>query len=151
MSIALRFSDKRETACEILNDSFLKLFTFLIEGGHIEDTKPWLRKTIINKSIDYYRKNNRLKETIAFEEELPDVLLDNAAISTLNAEEIIKQLQQLSELQRLTFILFEIEGYTHKEISTKLEISEASSRKNLSRAKTQLKLLLQKSGIYEQV
>lgn len=150
LSIALRFSGNKESAREILNDSFLKTFNFLAEGGKIKDFKPWLRKTIINKSIDYYRKSSKLKEIIAFEEDLPDVVINNETLSKLTVEEIIQQLNLLPDIYRLTFVLYEIEGYSHKEICKKLDISEVASRKNLSRAKSQLKTLLQKSGVYEQ-
>ncbi len=151
LSIALRFSNNRESASEILNDSFLKTFQFLIEGGEIKDFLPWLRKIIINKAIDSYRSEKRNKKIITIEENLPDVILYDSVISTLSAEEILTQIQKLPDIYRLVFILYEIEGYSHKEISEKLDISETASRKDLSRAKSQLKILLQKTGIYEQV
>jgi RNA polymerase sigma factor (sigma-70 family) len=149
MSIALRFSNSRESASEILNDSFLKTFRFLTDGGKIENILPWLRKTIINQSIDYYRKNKTLQEHITYEEFIPETIFDNNAISGLTAEEIIAKLQKLPEIYRLVFTLFEIEGYSHKEIGEKLEISEVASRKNLSRAKSQLKMMLEKTIAYE--
>ncbi len=151
LSIALRFSDNRETAAEILNDGFLKTFQFLAGGGKIDNFKPWLRRTIINKAIDYFRSEKKLQKHITYEEYLPEIELNDDIISNLTAEEILLHLQNLPDIYRLVFILFEIEGYSHKEIGEKLEISEVSSRKNLSRAKTELKNRLQKRGDYEQV
>jgi RNA polymerase sigma-70 factor (ECF subfamily) len=150
LSIALRFSDSRETAAEILNDGFLKTFQFLLEGGKIDNLKPWLRKTIINRAIDHFRSEKKLQKHISYEEYLPEIELSDNIISNLTAGEILQHLQHLPDIYRLEFILFEIEGYSHKEISEKLGISEVSSRKNLSRAKAQLKNRLQKRGNYEQ-
>ena len=150
LSIALRFSDSRETAAEILNDGFLKTFQFLADGGKIDNLKPWLRRIIINRAIDYFRSEKKLNNNISFEEYLPEIELNDDIISNLTADEILLHLQSLTDVYRLVFILFEIEGYSHKEIGEKLEISEVSSRKNLSRAKAELKNRLQKRGDYEQ-
>jgi RNA polymerase sigma-70 factor (ECF subfamily) len=150
LSIALRFSDNRETAAEILNDGFLKTFQFLENGGKIDNLKPWLRRTIINRAIDYFRSEKKFKKNILYEEYLPEIELNDDIISNLSAEEILHRIQHLPNIYRLVFILFEIEGYSHKEIGGKLEISEVSSRKNLSRAKAELKTMLQKGGNYEQ-
>lgn len=149
MSVALRFSKNRESAAEILNDSFLKTFHYLSEGGKIDNFLPWLRKTVINNAIDYYRRNTKFTDLIAYEEHLPETILDETTIANLTAEEIIRSLQKLSDIHRVIFTLYEIEGYSHKEIGEKLEISEIASRKNLSRAKNQLKMLFRKTENYE--
>ncbi len=151
LSIALRFSDNRENATEILNDSFLKVFQVLQRKGNIEKFKPWLRKIVINRAIDYYRAENKINANVSYAEYLPDVELKDDLISDISAKEILSHLQRLPDIYRLVFILFEIEGYSHKEISKKLNISEVSSRKNLSRAKVQLKNRLLKGGNHEQV
>ena len=151
LSIALRFSDNRENATEILNDSFLKVFQVLQRKGEIEKFKPWLRKIVINRAIDYYRAEKKINANISYAEYLPEVELKDDVISDMSAKEILSHLQSLPDIFRLVFILFEIEGYSHKEISEKLDISEVSSRKNLSRAKVLLKNSLLKGGNYGQV
>jgi RNA polymerase sigma factor (sigma-70 family) len=149
MSVALRFSNNRESAAEILNDGFLKTFNFLSDGGKIDNFIPWLRKIIINTAIDYYRRNSKFTDLIAYDEHLPETVIDDNIISNLTAEDIIAKLQKLPDVYRVIFILYEIEGYSHKEIGEQLEISEMASRKNLSRAKSQLKMLFRKTEIYE--
>lgn len=149
MSIALRFSNNRESAAEILNDGFLKTFHYLSEGGKIDNFLPWLRKIIINTAIDYYRRNSKFTELIAYDQHLPETVFDDNIIANLTAEDIIATLQKLPDIHRVIFILYEIEGYSHKEIGEKLGISEMASRKNLSRAKNQLKMLFRKTEIYD--
>ena len=148
MSISLRFSNNHDAAIEVLNDSFLKVFQFLSSKGvdGIRDFKPWFRKIIINQAIDHYRSNKNTD--ITYDEFLPDAELPEEVISTMTAEDIILQLQKLPDTYRVIFILYEIEGYSHKEISDKLNISEAACRKNLSRAKHLLRTILLKAELH---
>jgi len=148
MSVALRFSDSKESALEILNDSFLNVFNYLKQNGQegIKEFKPWLRRIIINKAIDHYR-NYSNKNEVVYEEYLPDTEFPEEIISKMSAEDIIYQLQRLPDTYRLVFILYEIEGYSHKEISEKLGIAEPSCRKNLSRAKQLLRTMLLKAEL----
>jgi len=150
MSIALRFSNNRDSAVDILNNSFLNVFQYLTKNGEkeIKNFKLWLRKIIINKSIDYYRSNKN-KYDIEYDEYLPDTDIPEDVISKMTAEDIIFQLQKLPDTYRLIFILYEIEGYSHKEISDKLNIKETLSRSNLSRAKNMLRTILQKADLHE--
>jgi RNA polymerase sigma-70 factor (ECF subfamily) len=149
MSIALRFSDSREAAVEILNDSFLKVFQYLASNNvnEISDFKPWLRRILINKSVDHYRSRNN-KNDIDYEENLPESVSTEDVISKMSAEDIILQLQKLPDMYRLVFVLYEIEGYSHNEISKELNISETASRKHLSRAKGMLRTILIKADLY---
>jgi RNA polymerase sigma-70 factor (ECF subfamily) len=64
------------------------------------------------------------------------------AIEQLGYQEIIALLQQLPDDQQLIFNLYEVEGYSHKEIAEKLSISESSSRVYLTRAKHKLRQLI---------
>jgi DNA-directed RNA polymerase specialized sigma24 family protein len=57
MSVALRFADNRENAQEIVNDAFLKALAKLDTVLNEASFKPWLRRIVINVSIDYYRKD----------------------------------------------------------------------------------------------
>ncbi len=149
LNIAIRFAKNYDTANEIINDSFLKIFLFLSEGKKINDFKKFLKKIIINKAIDYYRSEKKLQSNISYEDYLPEIELSDNVISNLTAKEILFHLNNLPNIYRLIFVLYEIDGYSHKEISKKLGITEVNSRKNLSRAKIQLKSMLQKGGIYE--
>lgn len=149
LNVALRYFNSNEQAREIVNDGFLKIFTYLIGGGKVDNFLPWLRKIIINQALDAFRKNKKNNKIIEYEEHLPEISFDEEVLAGLSAEEIISQLQKLPELYRLVFSLYEIEGYSHKEISVELGITEPLSRKNLSRAKKRLIVLLQKTMSYE--
>jgi RNA polymerase sigma-70 factor (ECF subfamily) len=59
----------------------------------------------------------------------------------LSAEDILKLFDQLPENYRITFNLYEIEGFSHNEIGQLLGVTTSTSRSNLARAKKMLRTL----------
>lgn len=143
MSICLRYSSSEEEAGEILNDSFMKVFTKIDKYDDKLSFKSWFRRIIINTSIDYYRKHIKHKNQADIEEAQYET--DNySAVEQMSAEEILKLLNHLSSQYKIVFNLYEIEGYSHEEIGKMLNISSSTSRTNLARAKKKLKDLYNK-------
>ncbi len=146
LSITLRYSKNREEALEILNDSFLKAFLKIDQYDSDYPFKPWLRRILINSSIDYHRKYSRLNEKI---ESSPNTELATAsynfALDNLEFDDLIIVLQKLSPAYRLVFTLYVVEGFKHHEIAEKLNISIGSSKSNLAKARIKLKSILQSS------
>lgn len=138
MSVALRYSNSREEACEIINDSFMKAFDKLDQYDNQNSFKGWLRRILINTSIDYYRKN--IKHTAVMDIEKADTeTLDPDIIDQLSANDILGALRDLPEILRIIFNMYEIEGYSHNEISEQLGIPSSTSRTYLARAKKKLR------------
>jgi RNA polymerase sigma-70 factor (ECF subfamily) len=138
MSICLRYGHNRDEAAEILNDSFLKVFTNMHKYDLQQSFKSWFRRIIINTAIDYYRKN--LKHYNHLDVEVIDKeIVDVSMISELDINDLIKLMNELPENLRLTFNLYEIEGYSHQEIAQILGIAEGTSRSNLTRARNNLR------------
>lgn len=143
MSIALRYSANRDDALEVVNDAFIKIFNTIKSIDEQLPFKPWLRKIIVNTAIDLRRKNNR-NPAEADLEEAEFIATPAIALSKLNADDVIMMMQVLPEINRTVFNLYEVDGYSHEEISTMLNIAVSSSRVYLSRAKERLrKLILQ--------
>jgi RNA polymerase sigma-70 factor (ECF subfamily) len=138
MSICLRYAYSKEEAVEVLNDSFLKVFKNITQYNPEYSFKGWLRKIIINTSIDYYRKNKKKYQLKEINLENID-LSDCSQLEKFNIEDLQVLLNELTENQRLVFNLYEIEGYKHQEIAQKLNITESSSRTILTRAKVILR------------
>jgi RNA polymerase sigma-70 factor (ECF subfamily) len=141
LSIALRFVGCKEDAWEVLNDSFLKLFSSMQEDMEKKQIKAFLRRIVINTAIDYYRKSNRRPDHLDLDENIQDGWTSDVE-QKLSAEEILKALHQLPQVQRFIFTLHEIEGYNHDEISKKLEINVSTCRSHLRRAKFSLQQIL---------
>ncbi|MFT6319214.1 MAG: RNA polymerase sigma-70 factor (ECF subfamily) [Granulosicoccus sp.] len=146
LSITLRYSKNREEALEILNDSFLKAFVKIDQYDSDFPFKPWLRRILINSSIDYHRKYSRLNENL---EVAPTTELAaasyNFALDNLAFEDLIAVLQKLSPAYRLVFTLYVVEGFKHQEIAEKLNIAIGTSKSNLAKARIKLKSILQSS------
>jgi len=138
MSVALRYSNSKNESAEILNESFFKVFTRLDKYDFSRSFRAWLRRIVINTSIDYYRANKKYQqssEISAAEEKTYDFDI----VDRLTAEEILDLLQELPTHYRMVFNLYEIEGYSHKEIGEMMDIPEGTSRSNLTRAKQKLR------------
>ncbi|UII29659.1 sigma-70 family RNA polymerase sigma factor [Fulvivirga ulvae] len=143
MSIALRYSRDREEAIEIVNDAFFKVFTNLDKYTPGLSFRGWLRRIVINASIDYYRRNEKhyhgVDISYANLEHTDEDVLDD-----ISEKEIIGLIQDLPPSYRMVFNLYVIEGYKHEEIAKKLNISVGTSKSNLSVARTKLQLAISK-------
>lgn len=144
MSIALRFSESREEALEIVNDSFLKVFNRLDQYDSVFPFKVWFRKILINSSIDYFRKYHKHPNFLEIGEigELKD--LDSKIYDISPEDDMLPIVQKLPPAYRMVFNLYVMEEYKHHEIAELLDISVGTSKSNLARAKVKLKELIVK-------
>jgi RNA polymerase sigma factor (sigma-70 family) len=133
--ICLRYSKNEEEAQDILQDSFIKIFTKLDTYQFTGSFEGWLKRIVTNTSIEYYRKKITMEhlEEIGFN---PYLAIDSDR--GLEVEELLKMIQELPEGYRMVFNMYAIDGYTHGEIATKLNISEGTSKSQLSRARAYL-------------
>ncbi|WP_035805137.1 RNA polymerase sigma factor [Lunatimonas lonarensis] len=138
MSVALRYSGNREEACEIVNDSFMKVFDKLGQYSEGSSFKGWLRRILINTSVDYYRRN--LKHSGMMDVELLEVEASHFnVLDELSREDILALLRELPDTLRIIFNMFEVEGYKHNEIAAHLNIPSSTCRTYLARAKDMLR------------
>ncbi len=143
MSVALLYSSNRNDAIEIVNDSFMKVFSELKSYDISRPFKGWLRRIVINTAIDKFRKSARTAgfrdvDQISAPDPAPGV------ISNLTARDIISLLNTLPHIYKTVFCLFDIEGYSHEEIAGKLKIPESTSRVYLIRARKKMRDLYNK-------
>jgi RNA polymerase sigma-70 factor (ECF subfamily) len=141
LSVALMYHRQRSDAIEVVNDSFVKVFSKIEKYDTSKPFMGWLRKIVINTSIDNFRRNNKKHLFIEAEKQIiPDETPN--VISQLSAQDIIGLLNLLPNFHRTVFCLYEIDGFSHEEIAEKLNIPISSSRVYLTRAKKQLRELL---------
>lgn len=141
LSVALIYNHQRNEALEVVNDSFVKVFSNIDKYDITIPFQGWLRKIVINTSIDKLRKDKKNYLHVEAEkqnirDEAPDV------ISHLAVQDIIETINLLPNFHKTVFCLYEIEGFSHEEIAEKLGIPISSSRVYLTRAKKQLRELL---------
>ena len=141
-NICYRMMNNREEAEDMLQESFteafLKLDTFRFESAF----GAWLKRITINKCINAL---NKRKVSLLVEEHLPDVPAEQSPdeeIQGLSVEKVHKAMAQLPDGYRMVFSLYLMEGYDHAEISQIMDISEATSKSQYSRAKQRVKEII---------
>lgn len=155
LSIALRYSESKEEAVEILNDAFMKVFVGGIqkynekENDHEGYFKNWLKRIIINTALDAYRKNKKkgIQQQLSEDYLVNAFIVEANAITNMSFEEILKVVKQLTPGYYTVFCLFVIDGFTHQEIAEKLNIAVGTSKSNLTKAKLRLQELLKHHNI----
>jgi len=141
-NVSFRILNNQELAEDIMQESFLTAFTKLDTFIGNVTFGAWLKKIVINKSINELQNNNKyifstLDETKL---ELKDELKDD--FENINTEKVIKSLLKIKEDYRIIITLHFIEGYDLKEISEILNITYENCRTKMSRAKESLRLKL---------
>jgi RNA polymerase sigma factor (sigma-70 family) len=142
MGICMRYSRDRDTASEMLNMGYLKILTNLSSYRPEVPFKSWIRRIMINTLIDEYRKNRKDRENLTYVESYfdnTDYSDVNEALSRLNYANILEHIEHLPEATRKVFNLFVIDGFSHREISEVLGISEGTSKWHLNSARQKLK------------
>ncbi len=135
MSVCLRYAYGREDAMEILNDGFMKVFENIRAFDDSKPFKSWFRRILVNTALDHYRANRKYRISMAFEEPDPETEAVGEDGLEMDASDILGLFDRIPAVYRLTFNLYEVEGYSHEEIAGLLDISPGTSRSNLSRAK----------------
>lgn len=141
MSISLRYAGNRDEASEILNDAFMKIFINLKKFDLSKPFKPWLRKIVVNTAINHFHKKQREIQVEDMQKARNEGDTEKI-LSGISYQEVIGLLQKLPPSYRTVFNLYVIEGYSHDEIATMLNIATGTSKSNLFKAKEQLKIIL---------
>ncbi len=141
LGVCLRYSNSKADAKEVLNQGFLKVFENLKNHKEVDAIEDWIKKIMINTSIEHIRKNKQNllivstvhanKNTAVIDEHINE----DSLFSKIGKEEILKSVQELTPGYRTVFNLFMIDGFSHTEIAEMLDISEDTSKLNLSKAK----------------
>jgi RNA polymerase sigma factor (sigma-70 family) len=132
--VCLRYAPNRETAEDILQDSFVKVFKNIGSYEGKGSLEGWIRRVVVNTALELLRKKSSLYPVVDIEQA---VNTDSGwdVVSTLSEQEILALVQALPVGYRTVFNLFAIEGYSHKEIAEQLNITEGTSKSQLARAR----------------
>ena len=135
MGVCLRYVSDRETARDILQDGFVKVFTNIDSFMGMGSFEGWMRKIFVNCALEYLRKSDVLRDAIDLEHTSELSANSHSAIAELSARELMNLVQDLPAGFRTIFNLYAVEGFSHKEISDMLDITESTSRSQYTRAK----------------
>jgi len=145
-SICLAYEDDRDKAKDILQEGFIKVFRSIRSFEYQGSLKGWVRKIITNTAIDHWRRTVKEYSLLRLDNiSLTDQPVEPAH-SSPDYSEIIDQVNKLPSGARVIFNLYALEGYSHKEIAAKLNISEGTSKSQVNRARQLLQQHL--AGFY---
>ena len=136
--LCLRYVGDRSIAQDILQEGFITLFSKMDSYKGNGSFEGWARKIFVNTALMYLRKKDALK--------MSDELENARSLSTdiasqmenIGYKELMKLIMSLPPGFRTVFNMYVVEGYSHKEIAEMLNISETTSRTQLSRARVWL-------------
>lgn len=147
-NVAYRIVKDEHFAQDVMQEGFLKAFTKINDYKQEVAFGAWLKKIIVNYSIDFYKKNNAfqvedLSKTLYKIEENDSFFSENIDLNSLKVRQVLDAILELKDNYRMVLTLFYIEGYDQEEISEILNISYANCRTTLSRAKENLRKKLE--------
>ena len=141
--VCLRYAASYDEAQDMLQEGFVKVFSKLSTFSGKGSLEGWIRKIFVHTAIEKYRE--RIYHIPMDHVREDDLFVNrNQGYDALQVRDILTLVQKLPTQYRLVFNLHALEGYSHKEISESLGISESTSRSNLARARLLLKEKLNK-------
>lgn len=137
LSICRRYVKDALEAEGIMITAFTKIFERISQYTGEGNFEGWMKRIMVNESLQYLRKHKNMQLNIDIEEayHLPNL---DAMEDHLQTEDLMQMIGELPVGYRTVFNLYAIEGYSHKEIATQLNINENTSKSQLSRARAQL-------------
>lgn len=148
-NVAVRIVKDQQYAEDVMQEGFLKAFTKIDSYKNEVAFGAWLKRIIVNYSIDFYKQQNKLfsedfNQTLQKTEDYDEECLETIDFNNLKIKQIVDTMQTMKENYRMVLTLFYMEGYDYDEISDILNISYANCRTTLFRAKDNLRSKLMK-------
>jgi RNA polymerase sigma factor (sigma-70 family) len=137
LALCCRYIKDRMQAEDVLVTSFTKVFDKIGQYKGDGSFEGWVRRIVVNEALTYLRKNKSLylETDLDAAEREPDL---TTLSSQLEAEDLLNLVAELPTGYGIVFNLYAIDGYSHKEIASRLGISENTSKSQLSRARVYL-------------
>jgi len=130
--ICLKYSRNKTEAEDNLHDSFMTIYEKIHQYKYKGSFEGWLKRVTINTVLQKYRKKEPLKLLSDIPDHAEEMGREEPEISL---GLLLKYVQELPQKYRLTFNMYVLDGFSHKEISEALGTSEGTSKSNLSRAR----------------
>jgi RNA polymerase sigma factor (sigma-70 family) len=147
-AICMRYLREQSEAEDAMIIAFTKIFDKLDQYRQSGNFEAWMRRIVVNHCLSQLEKRRQY----FIEIESPATMnLGTAEVanSILNTEDLLQLVRNLPTGYRTVFNLFAIEGYSHKEIASRLGISESTSKTQYLRAKEQLQFHLKRLHTYQ--
>ena len=144
---ALKLTWNREDAEDLVQDAYLRAYKFFNKFKEGTNFKAWIYKILMNTFINKYNKKLKIPKPIPFEEaeySIKDTLIveekrffppDKIDIKKLFDDRIVEAIESMPKNISTSVLLYDIENYSYKEISAKLDIAIGTVMSRISRGR----------------
>lgn len=141
-SLCLRYVGDRETSEDLLQEGFVTLFSRLDSYSGAGSFEGWARKIFVNTALMHLRRTDALR--LSDDIDAARGLRAEAAtpIEEMGYKELMRLIARLPAAYRTVFNLHVVEGFSHREIADMLDMTEATSRSKLQRARLRLQEMM---------
>ena len=141
MSVCRRYVRCHETARDLLQDGFVKLFTKIHTYTGAGSFEGWMRRIFVTTALEHLRQNKNMQHDEI--DEYPKTKHDVSTFEQLSADELLECVASLPEVYRTVFNMHAIEGYTHIEIAKELGTNDSTSRSRYAKAREMLQKMVE--------
>lgn len=141
-AICLRYSRNKTEAEDNLHDSFMTIYDKIGQYNSQGSFEGWIKRITVNTVLQKYRKTPVLSLVT---DNIEDQGTENMERTELSLATLLRYVQELPKKYRVTFNMYVLDGFTHKEISEKLGTSPGTSKSNLARARMILREKISKA------
>lgn len=149
LAVCYRYAHNREDAEDMLQEGFIKVYsqihTFKNQGAF----EGWVRRIMVHTCINILKKNKKFNERVDILQASGMQVREENIPSIIQAKQVVECIRMLPIGYRTVLNLYAIEGFSHKEIGTILDIEESTSRSQYTRAKAMLEDILIRKNIIQ--
>jgi len=135
LSVCMRYTGGRAKAEDVLHDGFIVVFEKIGSYNRVGSFEGWMRRIFVNTALMSLRKADVMKFSDEITGAEREYSTESSALSTISSKELMALIASMPAGFRVVFNMYAIEGFSHQEIAKELNISEGSSRSQLSRAR----------------
>lgn len=147
LGVCYRFAKNREDAEDMLQEGFIKVFAQIHQYRNEGALEGWIRRIVVHTCINILKKNKKFSDSVDISYANGVGIREENIPSIMQAKQVVECIRLLPVGYRTVLNLYAIEGYSHKEIGSMLDIEESTSRSQYTRAKVMLEEILVKKNI----
>ncbi len=140
LGICYRFAGDYDTANDLLQEAFIRIFKHLHLYRFEGSFEGWLKKIVVRASIDFLKKQTAFSFSESITE--TEIISMPESFDKFDCEAIMNEIAALPTGFRTILNLYAIEGYSYPEIASMLDIKEVTVRSQYMRAKQKLASIL---------
>ncbi|MEO6135080.1 MAG: sigma-70 family RNA polymerase sigma factor [Ginsengibacter sp.] len=149
LGVCYRYARNREDAEDMMQEGFMKVYSQIHQFRNTGALEGWVRRIVVHTCINILKKNKKFSDSVDLVHASSIQMNEYNIPSILQAKQVVECIRLLPLGYRTVLNLYAIEGYSHKEIGSILDIEESTSRSQYTRARALLEDILLKKRILQ--